>query len=944
MADTSVVVALIGEDRLSGPATAAARAIAGIEASAAGATSSLEKTGSVFAGVFKGGLALAAVGAGMAALKTGIDAVGEAAIGGNARMEQLQAGFTSLLKSGADAEAFLFQLQQFAAATPFSFEDVATGARNLLAMGFAAKDVIPLMTDLGNVVAGLGGTSADVQRLARVLGQMQTTGKVLQGDLLQLASAGVNLGRVYEIMAQQTGKSTAELHKMQEQGKLATDVFIRAFRTMSQTDFGTGMADQTRTFTGAMSTISDSLQFAAQFAFKPFFERLSDVAQRVAAFVQTEQFMDWAVSIAAAVDVALDGLGTLASGFATGLGAVLDITLSLGQMIYEALQWLNPFASHSQPLVFAVEDGVAAMVAAYGELGRAVPPINATKDGVQALKEEMDRSKEEAKAYADAVKTAERAITDLGRSALVGEGALSDQAFAIDQNIARVQLTLNKLRLSNAPKSQIDAMEKSLERLRLQADNVRLQDKIQFDPQHRRIEQMVNPRDEKTFAEVASGIAKNKLALKDLRPAADQAQQRVDALADVLKASEDGLRKIEAAGKGAAGAVGGIGGAAGGAKGALDGFKETLTASREQLDAFKAKFDAARASFQQTFTTGGVAQALAGIKAALDGTATSLATVSLILKTGGIPEIIATIGQIAGEQFPKTALAIENTHFSFTQFLEDVEAISKAYEDFSRMFGRKSLENEQSLKGFQNVMDTVAAASVGNWRIMGLAWEKTSEAIRISLPVLGLEIDRAVKDWSKTIGEFPDEAGKAVREFVRQFKAGWAGFGEAVSAILRGELSSIRIDAGPFHLGPDGFTVDPPTLKNPFENVKTPFDARPVAPTPGGGPGAPPQFQHGGLFRVGGGGGPDSQLVSFHATPGEIVAVAPQRTASWGGGGGGGGHVTINLGGVHVHDQADEERLVARLRDEVESYLTGGLRAARHAGVRFPLGVSAGGG
>jgi hypothetical protein len=35
-------------------------------------------------------------------------------------------------------------------------------------------------------------------------------------------------------------------------------------------------------------------------------------------------------------------------------------------------------------------------------------------------------------------------------------------------------------------------------------------------------------------------------------------------------------------------------------------------------------------------------------------------------------------------------------------------------------------------------------------------------------------------------------------------------------------------------------------------------------------------FQHGGVFTVPGVGGPDSQLVSFKATPGETVAVFPQ--------------------------------------------------------------------
>lgn len=95
-------------------------------------------------------------------------------------------------------------------------------------------------------------------------------------------------------------------------------------------------------------------------------------------------------------------------------------------------------------------------------------------------------------------------------------------------------------------------------------------------------------------------------------------------------------------------------------------------------------------------------------------------------------------------------------------------------------------------------------------------------------------------------------------------------------------------------------------------------------------------YQHGGSFYVGGRGGPDSQYVAFRATPGERVDVTPP------GGARGGASVVINLGGVSVHDQADEERLVGRMRDELEAYFSDGLRAARGSGVRYPLGLAPG--
>jgi hypothetical protein len=63
-----------------------------------------------------------------------------------------------------------------------------------------------------------------------------------------------------------------------------------------------------------------------------------------------------------------------------------------------------------------------------------------------------------------------------------------------------------------------------------------------------------------------------------------------------------------------------------------------------------------------------------------------------------------------------------------------------------------------------------------------------------------------------------------------------------------------------------------------------------------------PGFQGGGTFRVGGSGGPDSQLVAFRATPGEAVAVgAPAQTAA--------GSVVIEQ---HLHFSGPPDALAAQ--------------------------------
>ena len=69
--------------------------------------------------------------------------------------QQLEVAFTTLLQSKEKADALMSQMVELAAKTPFDLQGVASGARQLLAYGFAAEDVTDVLTRLGNVAAGL---------------------------------------------------------------------------------------------------------------------------------------------------------------------------------------------------------------------------------------------------------------------------------------------------------------------------------------------------------------------------------------------------------------------------------------------------------------------------------------------------------------------------------------------------------------------------------------------------------------------------------------------------------------------------------------------------------------------------------------------------------------------------------------------------------------------
>src|SRR5919202_610426 len=114
-----------------------------------------------------------------------------AGLGFNALKEQANIGFTTMLGSGEKAQAFLGDLQKFAASTPFELPGLIQTSQQLLAFGFDANKVIPMMTAIGDSVAALGAGPDVMQGITLALGQMQAKGKVSAEEMNQLAERGI---------------------------------------------------------------------------------------------------------------------------------------------------------------------------------------------------------------------------------------------------------------------------------------------------------------------------------------------------------------------------------------------------------------------------------------------------------------------------------------------------------------------------------------------------------------------------------------------------------------------------------------------------------------------------------------------------------------------------------------------------------------------------------
>lgn len=205
---------------------------------------------------------LTVIGAGLTAgITLPLIGVGTAAIMAGDKFEQATIGFTTMLGSVERAKSFLDELKDFAAGTPFEFPELVTSAQRLLAMGFAAKDVIPTLTTVGDAAAALGSGNEGMNRIIVALGQMSAAGKVTAQDMKQLTEAGIP---AWKILAEAIGTDVAGAMKAVSDRSISAEVGIAALTKGMNEAFGGLMANQMQTFSGQLSSVKDQLFFIAQ--------------------------------------------------------------------------------------------------------------------------------------------------------------------------------------------------------------------------------------------------------------------------------------------------------------------------------------------------------------------------------------------------------------------------------------------------------------------------------------------------------------------------------------------------------------------------------------------------------------------------------------------------------------------------------------------------------
>lgn len=253
----------------------------------------------------------------IAGVAASLSALGVKAVQAAGNFQQVQAAMTNMLGSAERAKNLLGQLQDFAAKTPFEFNDVAAASQKFLAFGFTAEQIIPTLKAVGDAAAGVGLGKEGIDRITLALGQMAAKSKVQSDEMLQLTEAGIP---AWQMLADKIGTSVPQAMDMVSKGAVDAQTGLQALVGGMEEKFGGMMDQQAQTITGTWSNMMDGLsqsaiavgqQISDALNLPDLFSSLGDSLQQFAGLVKNQGIGE-ALSqmIPPEVEVAAAGLAT----------------------------------------------------------------------------------------------------------------------------------------------------------------------------------------------------------------------------------------------------------------------------------------------------------------------------------------------------------------------------------------------------------------------------------------------------------------------------------------------------------------------------------------------------------------------------------------------------------------------------------------------------------
>lgn len=273
--------------------------------------------------------------------------------------EKNEIAFGTMLKSVELGKQMVQDLQEFAAATPLNAPDIQQATKTLLQFGTAGADILPTLKMLGDVT---GGDAGKFNQLAYAFGQMQSTGRLMGQDLMQMINVGFN---PLQEISRKTGKSIGELKQIMEKGGISVQMVKDAFKTATSEggQFFNLMEKQSKSVGGLFSTMQDDISSALRQVGVDVIElfSLKDAMQEISAAAQSAQ------KFIADMDPGLKRLLGVAAAIGLAFGAFMLLWPAIGAVVLPILAGIKAaflFLISPIGIVIALIAGLVAIVVA----------------------------------------------------------------------------------------------------------------------------------------------------------------------------------------------------------------------------------------------------------------------------------------------------------------------------------------------------------------------------------------------------------------------------------------------------------------------------------------------------------------------------------------------------------------------------------------------------
>lgn len=277
---------------------------------------------------------------------------------------------------------FFDQLQEFSEVTPFNLENVTKASKSLFGAGFKTQNIIPALTDIGDLGAQLGASGTAIERVAVALAKIKGQGKVTQRELRAIFTAfpGFNpFEALSENLEQVKGFSRGAVVTEITKGAIKADDAVNALLAgMAKYPAAAGaMYRQSLTVAGSFETLQDRAQKASRLAIGPalpFLARDMRAASKIIVEGSddigeglTDAFRNSGQLIEPFFKIAIPLVNSFSGAIADSIPAVADFLDEFGEPLTESfgafIQLMPAAINTAGAFITVIEPGIPVLTA-----------------------------------------------------------------------------------------------------------------------------------------------------------------------------------------------------------------------------------------------------------------------------------------------------------------------------------------------------------------------------------------------------------------------------------------------------------------------------------------------------------------------------------------------------------------------------------------------------